>query len=65
MLHPLHVTSRKSLGEMTRKIVSDGIAKDAPAPENFFAQESEHRVGEFLARGIALFMRYMLLYYVP
>jgi hypothetical protein len=60
LVYPVHVMTRKFLGEMTRK-----IAEVRPIARNLFAQETERRVGELRTSCVAFVVRNVSMHQAP
>jgi hypothetical protein len=64
-IYPVHVMTRKCLGDMNSKIVGDRTAEVPPITGNIFTQEAERRIGEVGASCATSVMSDMLVHDAP
>jgi hypothetical protein len=64
-VYPVHVMTRKFLGEMTRKLAATESQEVRPIARNLFAQEPERRVGELRTSGVAFVVRNVSMHQAP
>jgi len=65
VIYPVHVTTRKSFGLMTRKLSVTESQRSAQFRGDCFTQEPERRIGELGASCVALVVRDVSVHHPP